>query len=312
MDLDKALDELKQGFGLKDKQVQIIKALERWPLTAEQLSKQTKIPLGRIYTYLNELVDLKLLEKTTKKPHFYEIKDIHRSLANFIKHRSDQLVHSRARVLELLKEQGTESQVELIDSREKYSLLHLDMIAESKFTKVVPPHGSFPLALYPLKWEDFLATRTMVKKSRPTIAFTDYSAVYLSFKTYRDAFEEKKMISVLIERSTWENMLDMLDQEFGKAFVKTYLEDLKDRIAKATIEVFVTDEYQPIEIDINEYRVGLAIRHEQVVTGLIIQGKSATEVFSTVFEQSVARSVPLKRFLDQASQTTITAKSRNR
>ena len=185
------------------------------------------------------------------------------------------------------------------------------MISESKFTKVVPPHGSFPLALYPLKWEDFLATRTMVKKSRPTIAFTDYSAVYLSFKTYRDAFEEKKMISVLLERSTWEDMLKMLDDEFGKAYVKSYLEELKDRIAKETIEVFVTEEYQPIEIDINEYRVGLALRHEQVVTGLIIQGRSATEVFSKVFDQSVARSAPLKKIIDQLGQTTFTAKSRN-
>ena len=119
------------------------------------------------------------------------------------------------------------------------------------------------------------------------------------------------MISVLLERSTWEDMLKMLDDEFGKAYVKSYLEELKDRIAKETIEVFVTEEYQPIEIDINEYRVGLALRHEQVVTGLIIQGRSATEVFSKVFDQSVARSAPLKKIIDQLGQTTFTAKSRN-
>ena len=61
MEIDLLLNELKKGYGLKEKHIRIIKILRDWPLTAEQVAKQGDIPLGRVYEYLNQLIEFKIL-----------------------------------------------------------------------------------------------------------------------------------------------------------------------------------------------------------------------------------------------------------
>ncbi|MFC1774893.1 hypothetical protein ACFLZN_01090, partial [Nanoarchaeota archaeon] len=57
MEKEKILQKLKDSHGLKNKHVLILKALSKGKqLTAENLSDVCQIPLGRIYSYLNELV----------------------------------------------------------------------------------------------------------------------------------------------------------------------------------------------------------------------------------------------------------------
>lgn len=306
MDIDRLLFELKEGFGLKDKHIQIIKTLQNWPLTAEQISKQAKIPLGRVYGYLNELRTHKLIERTPKKPYFYEVKDLNKSIIDFMKHRSDEMVQTKSRVMDLMKGMGKAEHIELVDSKERYSIFHLDVLSESKDIKIITHHASFPFALYPRRWDDFLATRNLVRSSRSTIAFADYNSIYLIFKTYKDAFDQHKRISVIMEKSCWQKTMDLFREEFGELYVKHYLKEVQKRLDKEELEVYLSEEYQPIEVDLNELRVGVAIRHGEITTGIIMQSYTAVDVFNKLFEQTKLRSTPLQKELDRLKNLKLT------
>jgi len=306
MDMNKLLLELKNGFGLRDKHIQIIKVLDKWPLTADQISKQAEIPLGRVYEYLNQLIELKLIEKTSKKPYFYEIKDLNKNIIDFIKHRSDQMVESKSRVMNLMVGTGAPEHIEMIDTKEKYSLVHLDIVSESSEAKIICHHNSFPFALYPRRWDDFLATRNLVRKQRSTIAFADYNSIYLIFKTYKDIFDMKKTIHIIMERSTWDKTIEMFKEEFGTLYVRHYLREVEKRLLEGEVEVYLTEEYQPIEVDLNNIRVGVAIRHGELTTGIVVQSSKSLAVFHKLFDQAKSRSIPLLRVLDEMKNQKLT------
>jgi len=306
MEIDLLLNELKKGYGLKEKHIRIIKVLRNWPLTAEQVAKQGDIPLGRVYEYLNQLIEFKIIVKTTKKPYFYEVKDLNKAVMDFMKHHSDKMTDTRRKVMDLMKGMGSTENIELVDSKEKYSIIHLDMVSEAKDLSIITHHASFPFALYPRRWDDFLATRNLIKKSRSTIAFADYNSIYLIFKTYKDAFDQNKTVRVVMEKSCWDNTINLFKEEFGPLYVKHYLKDIEERIKKDEIQIFLIDEYQPIEVDINDLRVGVAIRHGDITTGIIMQSPNAVGVFTKLFEVTIQRSSPLQKEIDKMKNVKLT------
>ena len=66
--MEKLIKELGENFNLSGKELMILESLLNQNLSSEQISDKTKIPLGRIYSYLNNLVKLKLIEKQTQLP----------------------------------------------------------------------------------------------------------------------------------------------------------------------------------------------------------------------------------------------------
>ena len=152
--------------------------------------------MGRIYEYLNQLISLKLIEKTTKKPYYYEIKDMNKNIMDFLKHKTDEVIEAKTKLLDLMKGSGT-GLIEVIDSKSSYSHHHLHIITEAKQVKIITHDRSFPLALYPQRWDDFLALRQLVRSKRDTFAFSDYNSVYLTFKTYKPEIWSNPKIPII-------------------------------------------------------------------------------------------------------------------
>ena len=296
---------LKSEFGLKTKHIQVIESLQSLPLTAEQLSKRTEIPLGRIYEYLNQLVDMKLIEKTVKKPYFYEIKDLNKAIVDFLKHKTDKMIVAKTQVLDMMKDKGTGS-IEVIDSKEAYSHHHLHIITEGKSIKILTHTNSFPLALYPEKWDDFIALRNLVRENRNTLSFSDYNSSYLAYKTYKDAIEKGKSIEIITQKDTWDNTLELMKEKFGALYVQHYLKEIDQRLKDNELQVHLTEEFTPMEVDVNEYRVGVALRHEHITTGIVLQNSNAVDVYAKLFEQIQSRATPLHSVIDELRNQKLT------
>ena len=63
------IEELGKVYNFPEKQVRILKCIEYRDMTAKELSKQTKIPIGRIYEHINKLIKYKLITKTKTSLH---------------------------------------------------------------------------------------------------------------------------------------------------------------------------------------------------------------------------------------------------
>ena len=98
-----------------------------------------------------------------------------------------------------------------------------------------------------------------------------------------------------MEKSCWDLTINILKEEFGPLYVRHYVKDIEQRIKKKEIEIYLIDEYQPIEVDINDLRVGVAIRHGDITTGIIMQSSNAVSVFTKLFESTIQRSITLQK-----------------
>lgn len=293
---DQILSKLKDEYGLKEKDVLIIKAIRYEKATAEQICKITKIPLGRVYSYLNKLVSKGLIERTSKKPYYYVIKDFNKNIISFMKDTRHKFVKKEAEVLKLMKGPGSEH-IETIDTKEKFTQFHLNIIAEGQIVKITGYHGSFPYILYPNKWDEFIRLRHLVLSKRDTISFTDDETAYLVFKTYREALANGVKFEVIFEKNAFDNHLNMMLESWGKPYVQKFLKNLKKKLNQHSIKIYLLDEFLPLQADINENRVGLALIKKGSTTGAVIFSKNMVQIHSLIFEQRKERTIDLEQYL---------------
>ncbi|MBW2999997.1 winged helix-turn-helix domain-containing protein [Candidatus Woesearchaeota archaeon] len=299
METDQVFKKLKEEFRLKNKHILILKALQFKDLSAESLSKKTKIPLGRIYSYLNELADSGLIKRTNKRPFVYIASDLERNIINFMKKRIDNLVKSEAEVIGLMKETGSE-QIDIISNQEKFTFAHIRLLSEAKKSiKITAIHGSFPFLLYPSNKNDFVKLREMIMSKRQTISFTDYGTSFLVYKSYKDAYEGGKQFNLLFEKSTFEEHIKLIKKFLGEEFLQKMITDLIERIKKYKMNIYIIDEYNPMEIDVTEKKVGISIRHMGVTTGILIRSSNAVKLYSAFFEQRLSRAEPILPYLEK-------------
>ena len=289
------LKRLKQKFGLKEKHLHILKALDNKKLEASQISKSTEIPMGRVYTYLNELVNHRLIQRSPKRPYTYELTDLRTNVLGFMKTRIDDLITAQREVIDLMKE-GTPDQVELINTKGKFTATHVRLIAGSKEVKLISIHRSFPFLLYPSHWQEFLKVRKQVMKYRPTISFTDTETAYLVYKTYSDALAKGTRFRVLLDKDALDDHLSILLESFGQEYVQNYIKDLHDKLEKYRIQARVLEEKSPMEINIGDREVALSLVHLQLTTGLLMTSQTMVQFYTTYFEKKwiEGTSIPLK------------------
>ena len=84
--IDDIFSELKKGYNLKKNHMNIIKLLSVEECTADEICERTTIPKGRIYNLLNELIEMRLLERKSGVPAVYSMGDPESRILDFLKH----------------------------------------------------------------------------------------------------------------------------------------------------------------------------------------------------------------------------------
>ncbi|MBD3318749.1 hypothetical protein GF342_02480 [Candidatus Woesearchaeota archaeon] len=295
MDRERILQKLKEDYGLKNKHVLILRTVaQHTDIPADKLSRVTDIPLGRLYTYLNELCAMKLVYRTPRKPYRYYIEDFNHAVIDFMRHRMNKFIKAEGEVLELMKGDAPEN-IELIKSKEDYTHAHIKLISESKNIRLSCFHRSFPFILYPEKFEEFLDLRRAIADFRPTISFVDADALYIIFQTYRRAIEEQKKFDIIVEKWTLLDHISLIKDTFGESWFNKYVEQITALINQGNIKVRAIEEYVPMQIDIGDNILVLALTHLNMSTGIVLRSPVVRELYSTLFEQKLPRT---KEFLE--------------
>ncbi|MBI2147175.1 ArsR family transcriptional regulator [Candidatus Woesearchaeota archaeon] len=290
--------QLKANFGLKDKHVLIMKALYQHELRAEDICKATHIPQGRIYDYLNFLVENGLVERSHKKPFLYSIKDLRKSVIWFTKQKIDGMVQSQDEIIGRFKDEA-QSSFSLITDSAVFTKTHCDLITKSKIFRVLAIHRSFPYMLYPENLQDFVAVRKLITSSRPTITTNNSESILLVYRCYMDAFHKGKKMTCIMERETFDKHLKLFEQYFPPDKLAAILQDIVTKLKKYGAEVFVIDEYSAMQTDFNEKEVCLCVNYSGITNGFHTRSKELASFFNRVFMEKMKRADPVLPLLEK-------------
>ena len=94
----KLFDMLKVKYSFRENHILIMEALLNKNYGADNLSKKTGIPKGRIYEFLNFLLKNKIITSLGKHPKVYSINPLSENIANFLELKFSELSENEAAV----------------------------------------------------------------------------------------------------------------------------------------------------------------------------------------------------------------------
>jgi len=283
--MEKVIKELGKNFNLCGKELLIVEALLDNPLDAHRLSKKTNIPLGRIYDYLNNLIKVRLIDRSEKKPYIYSIDRFDESVADFLKYNFEDMVQKQHRVMHLLEHRTKKfDEIEIIESGDDFSFRTIQLLKEARFIKNIVRHGSIPFSVYPDKIDDFSKVRRAVIENRTTLAYTTPEMTLMLFQSHEEAYKSGKSIEYIVERQSLNSYLNLIKKKFKKKFYDKMVEIIKERLDKYNVKIYVLNEFVPMQVFVTDKKVFLALIHLMHTQGIILMNKAAEELYSTYFD----------------------------
>jgi predicted transcriptional regulator len=282
--------KLQEHFGLDEKHSLILNVLiDNNKISAKDICKETSIAVGRIYDYLNFLIDSGLIKRSLKRPYVYYIDNLNESIINYTKTKLDTMLDSQYDLIESMSKTSPEH-FDRFTSSKKFTQIHLSMISEAKKTmKYISLHTACPYVLYPEDKDNFIKLRKAIVESRPTITYFDPMVTILIYKTYFTALNQGKEFIIIMEKKSFYDHL-LVIKKLGVVFFNYWKKSIIEQFNKYSIKLYIIDEYLPFQIDINEKRVNVSFRHFEIINGIVIYGENITGLYNQVFEQHINRS----------------------
>jgi hypothetical protein len=279
-------NSLRKEFGLKDNHIAIIKELETKNLSAENVCRLTAIPTGRIYEYLNLLVEKGIVKKSAKRPFMYSIPDLKRSVVRFTQNRIDEMTRSQSEIMYQLRQVNSQA-VDVVTNAMVFTQNHINMALEGSVFKVMCIKGSFPYILYPRGFDDFVRIRGIVTKARTTISRAGQDMAHLIHKAYQETLDAGNRLIVILDRAAFDFHMKLFHDTLGKEEFVAMLNDVIEKLMLYDAKVYVVDEHNPLQMDVSEKRVCLSLRYLGVTTGITIESEEAVRFFSLAIEEKI-------------------------
>ena len=303
---DEMLNELEANFGLKDNHIKILRELQlSGALEADKLAKNTGVPLGRIYDFLNDLVEAKLVLKTATFPSVYSIDNLEQRVTEFMRYQTDVLIKKEQKLMDLFSEDKDIEQTTVINDREKLAFETMKLMAKSNEIKMIEKTETIPSIFYPLEEQDFIKLRNyFAKKTGDKGAIFRGGADRLRVMLHRadkESYISGKKVRFVMDKHSLDlylNLISKLGNDRGKSILKKILSQLS---SYSNVKVYVVKENLPISIMVLDNKIVL-LRFAYMSTPLCIlaQSKRMAEFYSSFFEELVARSKPAQKYLKEA------------
>jgi len=303
---DEMLNELEANFGLKDNHIKILKELQlSGELTADKLAKNTGVPLGRIYDFLNDLVESKLVLKSTTFPSVYSVDNLEQRVMEFMRYQTDNLVHKEQKLMTILSETKDIEQTFLITDKEKLAFEEMKSIMESKEIKFIVKNETIPSIFYSYNEDEFIKMRNYFAKKTK-----DKGAIYkggadrtriMVYRTIKEAMLSKKKIPYIMDKHTMDLFLRLisgLNREKKKEIIKTVLSQMNQC---PNVKVYVVEDTLPISVIIfDNKRVLLRLVHLGAPLGIFIQSEKTAQFYNSFFNDLISKSKTAQKYLKEA------------
>ena len=196
----------------------------------------------------------------------------------------------------LQKKEGKDF-IEMLTTKEEFIYMQIKMLSACKKMYTLTRYGSMPFILYPKKYEDFLKFRKVVAGARPTLAYSSHEISLMINKAYMDAYTSGKALIAIVNKDSFNFHLELAKEKLGEEFFKELVGDIKNRIKKYNIKVYLLDEKFPMQIFINEDTAYLSIIHEGTTHGTAITSKKVRDIYVNMYDEMVKRSQTIESYL---------------
>ncbi len=297
MSFDAVFGELKNRYGLKSQHLDILGCLQHSDRSADAISKQTQIPLGRLYGFLNELLDNGLVDKSGRKPFQYSVQPPQEKILLFMQRQFDTAVRNQSEIMNLLEQKDRLHHLEVIESSERFSYAMLQMLNEGKYFKAMARQTSFPFSLYSHDKKDFLAIREAIGRRRQTLAYHTPEIAAIMFNTITEFHRKRRPYTEIVCKEAFDTHLSFIREEFGSDMHQRILDGLAHKIKHFNFKAFVVDEINPMQIFITDKRVLFSLIFKGKTSGVVIRSSDVVNLYEHLFATMQSRAVPIEDYL---------------
>ena len=297
MNIKPVVEELKNKRHITEKQFLILDLLIIENLTAQQLSKKTKIPLGRIYEPLNQLISNKLIEKIGKKPSKYVFENSNERILEFLQNKFHNFVKDENKIIDMLDDK-TPPRIDLLRSTEDFTFSLLKLLSSCKSgLKTIARYGSLPFIFYPSTKQEFIQMREVIDAKRTTIAHTTQTKSIRVFNAYHEALKKNKHFYAICNKDTFLWHINLIKKNLGQDFLDRMIADFRRKCKQYDIKLYIIEEYLPMQVFVIHNQIMLFHIHMGIGSGLEIHNKEVVQLYEGMFKDMVKRSKSAEYYL---------------
>jgi len=302
MDAKRIFEELEKDFGLRKNHIIILEALSKDDYTADKLSKDTGIPMGRIYEFLNDLLKWRLVEKQKGYPATYRVGDLKERVLDFLRFQTDDVISKERKLVGLISEEKEVEQTTIINGREELAFMTMKTTLESRRVRSIVKHETIPTIFYPFDEGEFIRLRNYFgKKTGDRGAIfkggADPARVQL-YRTNKEGYQSGKKVTYVMDRHSFDLYIGLLRQ-LGPKRMKAVLSTVLDQFEEfKNVKVYVVEKSLPISIRIyDNARVLIRIVHLDAPMGIFIQSKKVASFYTSFFDDLIGQAVPAQKLI---------------
>jgi predicted transcriptional regulator len=295
-DIINKLEELREYYNLKERHIEIIRALNGKELSADEISEKAEIPKGRIYDFLNELLELGLINKINTSPALFNINDFNLCVNNFLNTRFNRLIRGHIKMYNLLEGKQDVPSITYFLGGEAFMKEIFNILSEKNFVKVMCMKDRVPFFLYPIDPGEFKKSREIISKSRALFTGKGCAShnLYMEYLKFLQKGNEMKF---LLDRGSLERHFENLKKGIGKKSFKKFLLQLKNNLKNFNLKIDIAENPFYIHLFLSDKKVVMNIVSGNSNVGVTIESNDITKVYEDLYESYLQKSIPIQEYL---------------
>jgi len=275
------IETLGKRYNFPEKQLRILKKLESKNLTARKISKETNIPIGRLYEHLNKLISIGLIERLKGKPALYSFEDKEEKIQNFLKNKFQETTNAEAHILSILSKDS--EKIKLITSRGDYVNESRKIYNTEEEIYFIERKMTPPYYFYPEDKDDYHKLRKAISKKRKLI-LEEKHLEELYKKDYFDNLKKDKRITGITNEKAITDFFKIYEKTLGKEKLKIQVKIIINLLKSSNVHCRLNSQSFPYYMIISKKYILMTFNMPEQITGLSIQNKKTAEQFITFFE----------------------------
>ncbi|HLD58240.1 MAG TPA: helix-turn-helix domain-containing protein [archaeon] len=294
---DGLLQILQSEFNLTKKDVLLISALAKKGMTADSLCENLKIPKGKIYTFLNKLINLNLIEKTPGFPAIYSVPSLEQKMIDFLNTDFERFVKKQKQMVEIItEEKKPENDFEIIKEKKEFVFKLMEMLAEEKEIKYILRYPAIPYLFYAGAPAEFSNIQEIIVNSREALTDTKDSTPLLLNNLYLRKFKEGSRFEFIVCKKAVDDFFRLMMQKKGRKECKKIIAEIKNKLKKHNVSITLIDELFPLGIYLAKDKVMTVLQFGGAITGIIHKKTEVIKFYETLFREMQERAYPIENY----------------
>ncbi len=301
MDIDRVLQLAEKNFNFRLNNQLIIKALyNKGQMTADEICDETGVPRGRVYEYLNELVEKNLIVKTSKQPFRYYIDSMEQRAVEYSANSLMRALKKQENLIKKLKVKDSLiplsnlSDKIILRSREEYNAEKLGFILRDKLyhSFFFPFNDLDEYFSFKQKFEKGVIPRSYSMEARRDLS--------LSLMVAKHTFEQKIPVKSVMGKSSIDFYFRRVKRVFGKEELAKRLQFILDILDEnKQFKIRVVDEYFSYSLSLTDKSLVFTIVEEMnedfFMNGFLLRNEKDVKKYWNILQTRFDKGIDLKK-----------------